>query len=75
MNFFAYNNDFIMSDVINRLTISVIVFTFGVAIGVFYTPEIISLSKSVVDVNLDKQQQEIKSSPLKIKKNKKNRFA
>jgi len=63
-----------MSDIISRLTVTALVFTLGVSIGTFYTPEIITFTKSVVDVNLDKQQQENKPSPLHLKKNNKKRF-
>jgi len=63
-----------MPDIISRLTVTALVFTIGVSIGTFYTPEIITFTKSVVDVDLDKQQQENKSSPLRLKKNNKKRF-
>jgi hypothetical protein len=63
-----------MPDIISRLTISAFVFTIGVSIGAIYTPGIITFTKSVVDVNLDKQQQENKPSPLPLKKNNKKRF-
>jgi len=63
-----------MPDMISRLTISAFVFTIGVSIGAIYTPEIITFSKSIVDVNLDKQQQENKSSPLRLKMSKKKRY-
>jgi len=63
-----------MPDIISRLTVTALVFTLGVSIGTFYTPEIITFTKSVVDVNLDKQQQENKPSPLRLKKNSKKRF-
>jgi hypothetical protein len=73
--YFAHDYDFMMPAVINRQIISVIVFAIGVSIGVLYSPEIITFSKRMVDVNLDKQQQENKSSPLNSKKSRKKRYA
>jgi len=65
----------IMRDMIQRLTFSGFVFIIGVSIGTIYTPEVITFSKNMDDINQEKQELQNKSKPLHFKTSKKKRFA